>query len=529
MKGNTVKLKIRIAAPIMERLREYHLSDGKRTEALSYIWARAIVRPDRILVLVPHNAPLKLFAPDCFVRQSAGNVQLQPDVLNGMLVGFAATDYNCLINIHDHWFDERTRFSGIDDNDDVTFDRYLRESFEPMLAQHPHIGPARPVFNLSIVLAQQGVDARLVDSRHKQYFLQAKQFDVIGERFERLTVGRTSKGTATDEIFCRQQDFIPADKQALLGGMTVALAGCGGLGSILAESLARSGFGSLVLIDDDSIDTSNLNRWQGGCPDQVGKSKAKILAGNLRRMFPGLHTEVLEKSLYDPLAEPLLAGADLLVAGLDNDEARYFLNRVSLQYGIPYFDAGVEITGRADTLDFRTRFFAVIPGVTACLECTQLTLFDRVGTLDAYLDAVTAQARRNAGYVTDQSQISSPSVYALNQRAASMMMTELLNYICGWRPLATSITESWRCVQLERLGRDIFPETPDHECPVCGYYSGAGDTETLPRPRKHRMEPMFSAFAANSPHQLLGTGSATQEVERPPHKRVQEDKAMGVI
>lgn len=492
-----MKLTLRIAAPVMERLRAYHLAPGKRIEALSYLWARAVVRNGEILVVVPHNAPLKLFAPDCFIRQSAGTVQLQPDVLNGMLVGFAASDYNCLINIHDHWFAENAGFSGIDDSDDATFDRYLRESFEPMLAQHPHIGPTRPIFNLSIVLAQQGVDARLVDGRRKPRFLPVTRFDVIGERFERLTSGQSVMVGDADEMFCRQRDFIPAEKQALLSGMTVALAGCGGLGSILAESLARSGIGGLVLIDDDTLDTSNLNRWQGGQPDKVGESKAKLLAANLRRMFPALRLDVLDKSLYNRMAEPLLAGADLIVAGLDNDEARYFLNRVSLQYGIPYFDAGTAVTGNEETLDFRTRYFAIVPGVTACLECTQLALFDRAGTVDAYLDATTAQARRQAGYVNDQPQLSAPSVYGLNQRAASLMMMELLNYICGWRPLATSITESWREGRFERLSRDFFPETSDPECPVCGYYAGAVDTEALPRPRADRPDSMPSALSVN--------------------------------
>ena len=151
-----MQLHIKMSAQIMTVLRKYHLAEGKRTEALSYVWARAVRLKDRILVLVPHNAPVKLFAPDCFARQSGGNVQLQPAVLNGMLVKFAASDYNCLINVHDHWFDDVTRFSGIDDHDDVIFDRYLRTSFEPMLHQHSHIGPARSIFNLSLVLAQRG-------------------------------------------------------------------------------------------------------------------------------------------------------------------------------------------------------------------------------------------------------------------------------------------------------------------------------------------------------------------------------------
>lgn len=483
-----MQLHIKMSAQIMTVLRKYHLAEGKRTEALSYVWARVVRLEDRILVLVPHNAPVKLFAPDCFARQSGGNVQLQPDVLNGMLVKFAASDYNCLINVHDHWFDDVTRFSSIDDQDDVIFDHYLRTSFEPMLHQHSHIGPARKIFNLSLVLAQKGLDARLTDTRRKSRFLQATIFDVVGEQFERMSIGAAKPGSVTPEMFSRQQDFITPAQQSQLAQMTVALAGCGGLGSILAESLARVGFGGLVLIDDDVLDTSNLNRWQSGQPDQVGKSKAKLLAMNLRLMFPALRIKVLAKSLYDPHAETLIAGSSILVAGLDNDEARYFLNRVSLQYGIPYFDAGVAITASVNNFDMQTRYFSIIPGATACLDCSQIELYNRASTIDAFIDAPTARARRNAGYVIDIPQANTPSVYAINQRAASLLVTELLNYICEWRPLATSITESWRHGTFERLSRDIFPEKPNPDCAICSYYAGAGSSEPLPRPLPYRKQ-----------------------------------------
>lgn len=491
-----MKLHIRLAAPVMEALRTYHLNEGKRAEALSYVWARAVRLKDRVLVVVPHNAPVKLFAPDCFVRQSGGNVQLQPDVLNGMLVGFASSDYNCLINIHDHWFDNYTRFSSIDDGDDIAFDRYLRKSFEPMLEQHPHIGPSRKIFNLSLVLAREGLDARLTDTRRNPRFLTATTVDVIGERFERMTVGAAKRESTTAEMFSRQQDFIPADRQAQLAQMTVVLAGCGGLGSILAESLARVGIGGITLIDDDTLDTSNLNRWQGGQPGMIGRPKVELLGANLQRMFPLLRVQAIGKSLYDPAIESALAAADMLVAGLDNDQARYFLSRVSLQYGIPYFDAGVAVTGSGENLDMRTRYFAVVPGVTACIECTQLKLYDRAGTIDAFIDASTAQARRNAGYVSDMPQATAPSVYAINQRAAALLVTELLNHVCGWRPLATSISESWRFGTFERLSRDIFPEPPNPECPICSYYAGAGITEPLPRPLTFRKQrpPMIDSL-----------------------------------
>ncbi len=504
-----MKVKVRIAASVMERLRAYHLAPGKRAEALSYLWAQAYPLPDDpdggLCVLVPHTAPLMLFAPDCFLRQSGGNVQLDPAVLNGLLVRFAASSFNCLVNVHDHWFSEQATFSGVDDRDDRIFDRYLRERFEPMLRRHPHLGMARPIFNLSVVLGQQGLDARLIDGRRSRDFAPVNSFDVVGDRFERLAVGLGSAPQTLDEVFDRQRDFVPAAQQRLLAALDVALVGCGGLGSILAEALARLGVGGLVLVDDDRLEATNLNRWQGGSPASVGQPKATHLGERLRAMFPRLRLRVVDRSVFAPEAERALSGCDLIVGGLDNDEARYHLNRVALQYSLPWFDAGCAVTGVGAETDFRVRMFAILPGVSACGECTQYILWDRERTLEAFLDEATARSRRAAGYVLDAPAARTPSVYAVNQRAAALLETELLNYFCGWRPTATMISESWRAGTFQRADRENFPETPDPECPICSYYAGVAQTEPLPRPR--------AMHAATSLAGLLLDAQSTQTPE----------------
>lgn len=483
---------IRMSEHIWKRLCRYHLAHGKQSESLSYIWAQAVSTPHGVIVLIPHTAPVLLFDDDCFVRQSAGNVQLEPEVLNGMLIKFADTSYNCLINVHDHWFADFTQFSGVDDHDDRVFDRYLRQSFEPMLIKHSHIGPARPILNLSMVLAQQGMDARVVDTRHRSPFQTIDAVTVIGRGLNRLTIGAPTVQPAltADEMFHRHRDFIPMAAHDILRSLHVTVAGCGGLGSILAEGLGRIGVGALTVIDDDRLDVTNLNRWQGATPYDIGKRKTTLLASRLRRMFPHMCIRAIARSVFDPESERALAGSDVMVAGLDNDEARYYLNRVSVQYAIPYFDAGVAVTGGrdTDTTDFRVRYFAVLPGETACAECTQFTLFDRDQTLAAFMDEATAVSRRAAGYVVDEPHAVTPSVYALNQRAASLLVMEMLNYVCGWRPTATMISESWRDGSFQRADRDNFPEGPDPECPVCGFYAGSGDTEPLPTPRAFRAQ-----------------------------------------
>ena len=153
--------------------------------------------------------------------------------------------------------------------------------------------------------------------------------------------------------------------------------GCGGTGSILAETLGRLGIGALTLVDGDRLDETNLNRWQGAEPAWVGERKAERLARRLRRMFPRLRVQCLARSVFDPAAEPLLREADVLFGAVDADEPRVFLNRLALQQLVPYFDVGVAVMPEDGGVDFRTRFFAVYPGTSACLECTGFTLYDR--------------------------------------------------------------------------------------------------------------------------------------------------------
>lgn len=76
----------------------------------------------------------------------------------------------------------------------------------------------------------------------------------------------------------------------------VGIAGCGGLGSTLAVILARTGIGSLLLVDYDIVEPSNLNRQQFFI-DQIGELKVMALAENLRRINPFVDIETCELKL----------------------------------------------------------------------------------------------------------------------------------------------------------------------------------------------------------------------------------------
>ncbi len=77
----------------------------------------------------------------------------------------------------------------------------------------------------------------------------------------------------------------PHEASEKLRGACVGIAGAGGLGSVVAETLARSGIGRLVIADFDIIEPSNLNRQRFRL-GQLGQPKAAALADNLRECCP---------------------------------------------------------------------------------------------------------------------------------------------------------------------------------------------------------------------------------------------------
>ena len=476
-----MSVRIIIQPAVWDRLVDYHLRKDKQVEALSYVWARAEHAGGDTAVYICEDSELVLFSGDCFERQTGGNVALAVDVKVGMLIRFLQSSFNALINVHDHWFSDVPQFSSQDDADDLAFERELRTKLAPHTGR-PGFGPKRSLTNVAMVLGQSGADARIVSGTS---FEPADAITVGGEHWRSIELPRHSSwaqqsgGAATQ----RQSDFVSPGRQADIARMTIAIAGCGGMGSVLAESFGRIGATRLCLIDDDRLDTTNLNRWQGAQPSMVGSRKADILAGRLAAMFPGMQVTAIGASLFSRPALAALAASDVVIGAVDNDAARYFLNRFSVQYLRPYFDAGVSVDGRLEGVDFSSRYFAVLPGVSACASCSACDLYDSATAAAAFTDEHTMSALRAAGYVRDEP-AGAPSVYSLNQQAASMLMTEFLNFVCGWRPTATVAYEKWRSCEKRRLDRSGFPETPAPDCPVCSYYLATGSSEPLPAPSR---------------------------------------------
>ncbi len=110
--------------------------------------------------------------------------------------------------------------------------------------------------------------------------------------------------------------YFTAEQVNRLGSVCVGIAGAGGLGSNCAVHLVRSGVRHLVVVDFDTVASSNLNR-QFYFVDQVGMKKIAALEENLRRIQPVLEMQGEDIRIDSENAVQVFAGCDIIVEALD--------------------------------------------------------------------------------------------------------------------------------------------------------------------------------------------------------------------
>jgi sulfur carrier protein ThiS adenylyltransferase len=116
---------------------------------------------------------------------------------------------------------------------------------------------------------------------------------------------------------------VPGSTEILLRS-TAGIAGCGGLGSNAALSLARAGVGRLILVDFDRVEESNLNRQQYFLED-VGRLKTEALSARLRSIRPETRITALDLRLAPGDVARVFAEADVLIEAFDRAEDKRWL------------------------------------------------------------------------------------------------------------------------------------------------------------------------------------------------------------
>lgn len=159
----------------------------------------------------------------------------------------------------------------------------------------------------------------------------------------------------------RTVQLIGEEHAAVLQKSHVLIAGLGGVGAMAAEMLVRTGIGRMTLVDNDSVNSSNINRQLPALHSTIGHSKVKVMEERLRDINPDLeisciHSYIEESSLDNILSEPY----DFVVDAIDTLTPKILLIEQVIRRNIPLVSSmgsgGKTNPAKIDITDFKKTY-----------------------------------------------------------------------------------------------------------------------------------------------------------------------------
>ncbi|WP_323012190.1 HesA/MoeB/ThiF family protein [Castellaniella sp.] len=149
-------------------------------------------------------------------------------------------------------------------------------------------------------------------------------------------------------------DELGVEGQERLLAARVLIVGAGGLGSPAALYLAAAGVGQLLLVDDDVVELSNLQRQILHTTVGLGRAKAESGRQALLALNPDIQVQALVERLDDVRLRELAAGVDLVLDCCDNFATRHAINRACVATGTPLVSgAAIKFSGQVSVYDLR--------------------------------------------------------------------------------------------------------------------------------------------------------------------------------
>jgi adenylyltransferase/sulfurtransferase len=165
--------------------------------------------------------------------------------------------------------------------------------------------------------------------------------------------------------YVRQMRYPPLGEegQRKLLASRALICGCGALGTVLANTLARAGVGKLRIVDRDFIEKNNLQRQVLFDEEDVAANlpKAVAAANKLRKINSEIEIEPIVADADHTNIESLARGVDIILDGTDNFETRFLLNDLAVKRGLPWVYGGC--------LGCEGQTMTILPGETPCLRC----------------------------------------------------------------------------------------------------------------------------------------------------------------
>jgi len=138
------------------------------------------------------------------------------------------------------------------------------------------------------------------------------------------------------ERFCRTELVLGHGAMERLKNASVAVFGIGGVGSYAAEALARSGVGRLMLVDDDTVAESNINRQLIALTSTVGRQKAIVMRDRALDINPNIKIDARPVRFDESTADQFdFSGYDYIIDAIDSVTSKLLLIERAKAAGVP--------------------------------------------------------------------------------------------------------------------------------------------------------------------------------------------------
>lgn len=165
------------------------------------------------------------------------------------------------------------------------------------------------------------------------------------------------------EQFARTQIIYGASSMEKLYAAKVAVFGVGGVGGYVAEALARSGIGHLMLVDNDTVSVTNINRQIIALHSTIGKSKVQVMKARCQDINPDITVEAKECFFLPENSDSFdFSGYSYIVDAVDTVSAKIELIKKAKETGVPV----ISCMGAGNKTDPAKFMVADISKTTVC-------------------------------------------------------------------------------------------------------------------------------------------------------------------
>ncbi len=253
----------------------------------------------------------------------------------------------------------------------------------------------------------------------------------------------------------------------LIRRLKVAVVGCGGTGSAVAMLLARLGVGHVLLVDNDIIEETNLNRVHGSrrADAKAGALKIDVIEREIMAADLGVRVAKRKGWVNDPAMRDALKACDFVFGCTDDHSGRIILNRLAYFYGIPVIDVGLRMAAAENAgHDVNGRVSTLSPG-RPCLLCGGVVRPQRASeeALER-TDPGEFERRKREAYVIGAGD-PAPAVVTFTTEMACVAVNEMIAAVTGFHGEGGMVSNRLRRFH---AGDDRFLAAKQNEdCQVC--------------------------------------------------------------